>query len=265
MIPISKLGKLRGRALLRKCALLLEAVERGVEAPDYALELASHLLGRADLPAEVAAAASLYLRDSSAAAASGGDGVRALNAFRHSLRQASGQSTADWDLVVATRGPSSVAEVPASGKRPFLPGLRVFLEDLRSPFNVGSVLRTAEAFGFEEVLLSPDCADPRHPRAARSSMGAVDLVPWRRCSLEELHAFGPVLALELGGEGLRTFSFPSSGVLILGSEELGVSGPALALAGERRVSIPLVGAKASLNVAVAFGIAAQAWTTSIPR
>ncbi|MFA6365953.1 MAG: TrmH family RNA methyltransferase, partial [Candidatus Hydrogenedentales bacterium] len=112
-------------------------------------------------------------------------------------------------------------------------------------------------------LLSAGCADPRHPRALRSSMGAVDIIPWRRCYPDELPGLGPVFALELGGCPLDKFVFPGRGLLILGSEELGVSESCLALAEGRRVSIPMRGIKASINVAVAFGIAAQAWISSI--
>ena len=93
-------------------------------------------------------------------------------------------------------------------------------------------------------------------------MGAVDLIPWRRCELEELSDSGLPIALELGGKSIQDFSFPPRGLLLLGSEELGLSQPALALAGSSRISIPMRGIKASLNVAVAFGIAAQAWVGS---
>jgi len=77
-----------------------------------------------------------------------------------------------------------------------------------------------------------------------------------------LSVHGPLLALELGGSSIVDFTFPSRGVLLLGSEELGLSQPALTLAGTNRISIPMKGIKASLNVAVAFGIAAQAWIGS---
>jgi TrmH family RNA methyltransferase len=72
-----------------------------------------------------------------------------------------------------------------------------------------------------------------------------------------------VVALEIGGAPLQTFQFPVEGVLLVGSEELGLSAPALAVAGAGRVSIPMVGAKRSLNVAVAFGIVMQAWAASL--
>lgn len=133
------------------------------------------------------------------------------------------------------------------------------------------MLRTADAFGVEEVLLSPESADPGHPRASRSSMGASSLVAWRRTgpeALAEAIAQGlGVFALELGGRPLADFDFPARGIVILGSEELGVSAPSLALARASGgvVSIPMAGAKASLNVGVALGILLQAWTYALDR
>jgi TrmH family RNA methyltransferase len=92
----------------------------------------------------------------------------------------------------------------------------------------------------------------------------VDIVPWERCELSTLPGV-PVFALETGGVPLADFPFPRHGILIAGSEELGVSPHALAAADASlgRVSILCYGAKASLNVSVAFGIALQAWAHTL--
>jgi len=178
--------------------------------------------------------------------------LRALDGLRHALLREGGQSRADWDLIEPFTG-------LVSGERRPLAGLRAYFEDIRSPFNVGSMLRTAEALGLEEAVLSPGCADPSHPRAARSSMGAASIISWRRGGLETLDGRGPFFALELGGTPLGEFPFPTRGVIVLGSEELGLSREALERCDYGRVSIPMRGAKASLNVGVAFGIALAAW------
>lgn len=272
MIQVRLLSKLHGVARTRKCAILLERVQlelseigdgssvtpRMAELLAYARALAAFLARDGESSPDLAAAAGVCLEG--LARQEYTLAFRAIDDFRHLLMRISGQAPADWDLhdFVSPRG--SAAE---GLTRSFLPGLKVYLEDIRSPFNVGTILRTAEALGFEEVLISAGCADPRHPRSLRSSMGAVDLIPWRRCSPDELPGLGPVFALELGGCPLDRFVFPDRGLLILGSEELGVSESCLALAEGRRVSIPMRGIKASINVAVAFGIAAQAWISSI--
>ena len=77
----------------------------------------------------------------------------------------------------------------------------------------------------------------------------------------------PVFALETGGVPLADFPFPRRGILIAGSEELGVSPRALAAADASagRVSIQSYGAKASLNVSVAFGIAVEKWASRLKQ
>jgi TrmH family RNA methyltransferase len=207
---------------------------------------------------------------------------RALNTVRHILLTETGRSQADWDFI----GPGGSLD-PAR-RRPFA-GMQVYLEDIRSPFNVGAMFRTAESFGAEKLFLSPLCADPLHPRAERSAMGCVQVLPWERLAAEPFasafeEAQGqpcrmspgtiavlptelPLFALETGGIPLTEFPFPSRGLMIVGSEELGVSPRALAAADASlgRVTIPSFGAKGSLNASVAFGIAMQKWAESRNR
>jgi TrmH family RNA methyltransferase len=195
---------------------------------------------------------------------------RALNAARHVLLASTGRYPADWDLIDG--------EALDGAARRVFPGMRVYLEDIRSPFNVGAMFRAAESFGVERLLLSPLCADPRHRRALRTAMGCVDVLPWERAELAELLGpwrregetggalegpgeTEPCFALETGGLDIAEFAFPPRGLLIAGSEELGVSPQALerADASLGRLSIRTWGAKGSLNVSVAFGIALQRW------
>lgn len=181
--------------------------------------------------------------------------IRFVNSLRRSLESLFGRTPADWDFF-APLG-------TFSEQRRYFKGVRVFLEDIRSPYNVGSIFRTADACGFDEVFLSGFTADPNHPRAQRTAMGACAIVPSRRVSLKELAAQETVLiGLELGGTSLDAYQFPARGTLLLGSEELGLSPEARALCTEL-ISIPMLGAKGSLNVSVAFGIVANAWRAAL--
>lgn len=92
--------------------------------------------------------------------------------------------------------------------------------------------------------------------------GALVFLPWEYRTLETLPAGVPVFALETGGTPITSFLFPQQGVVLLGSEELGLSAEALKKASAGIVSIPMKGIKASLNVAVAFGILMQYWTAA---
>ncbi len=189
--------------------------------------------------------------------------LRLCNAVRNTLLQAAGTFPAEWDLIHPERtAQGSAAYTPQTVSRFFYPGVCVFLEDIRSPFNVGSVFRTAEAFGAERLYVSPGCAPPEHPRARRSAMGCTEYLPWESKTLEELPGNLPFFALETGGTPIADFRFPRQGIAVIGSEELGVSPEALDKA-EARVSIPMAGIKASLNVGVAFGILMEAWTRSL--
>ncbi|HOT59861.1 MAG TPA: TrmH family RNA methyltransferase [Spirochaetales bacterium] len=183
--------------------------------------------------------------------------IRFVNTLRRSLESLFGRAPADWDFF-APLG-------TFSEHRRYFDGVRVFLEDIRSPYNVGSIFRTADACGFDEILLSGFTADPNHPRAQRTAMGACTIVPWQRVSLKELAAQESVIiGLELGGKSIDSFQFPRKGTLLLGSEELGLSPEARALCTEL-ISIPMLGAKGSLNVSVAFGIVANTWRASLMR
>ncbi|MDR1987192.1 MAG: TrmH family RNA methyltransferase [Treponema sp.] len=190
---------------------------------------------------------------------------RVLNTIRHLLLAETGQSPADWDFIDHTGRLNPE-------KRRCFPGMRVYMEDIRSPFNVGAIFRTAESFGVETIFLSPWCADPNHPRAARTAMGCVSVLAWERLAPDRglespLFSEGLCFALETGGTELKDFTFPLQGTLIVGSEELGVSPQVLAAADASlgRVSIPTYGTKGSLNVSVAFGIAAQSWAAALSQ
>jgi TrmH family RNA methyltransferase len=262
MITIRKLASLPRRTRLRKTVHLLEQMEREClagRAVDrrYLREVAALLSGDERLGERVRAAARLVT-----GAAGGADRCRDIDGLRNALLAELGREPAEWDLLTPD---GSGLDRGARAVRDFF----VYLEDLRSPYNVGSIFRTAESFGVRAIYLSPQTARPDHPRAERSSMGATGVVPWRVCGLEEAAAEAGAVcpaapglfALETGGEPLETATLPEPGLVVLGSEELGVSPDALARAegSGGRVSIPTAGAKASLNVSVAFGILAHAW------
>lgn len=261
MFPLSKLAELPPKTRRRKLARIIQAMEVDLArslAPDprYAAGLLALVADDPDAggPAREAAAGA-------AVAAAGADPaalLRALNGVRHALLASLHAEPSEWDLLVPGSGAldrSSSRTFPAA----------VYLEDIRSPFNVGSIFRTAEAFGVREVILSARTPLPTHPRAARTARGAAEAMGWTTAGLVALEGREGIFALEVGGTDIGSFRFPARGVVLLGSEELGLSPEALALAdrGLGRVSIPMAGAKRSLNVSVAFGILAQRWFASL--
>ena len=180
---------------------------------------------------------------------------RQKNVLRQRLAICLGIAAADWDLQAPPDREGEVTRFPFSA----------WLDDLRSPFNVGSIVRTAEAYGFEAVFSSLDTPGIDHPRARRTAMGAeahLVVEAWSLEQLRDLWSHKPVFALELGGIPVDRFEFPDHGLMLVGGEEVGLSPEALswADASAGRVSLPLYGRKASLNVGVAFGVVAAAWT-----
>lgn len=132
----------------------------------------------------------------------------------------------------------------------------IYLDTLRSAHNVGSILRTVEAFQLGAVHLGGYTPGLEHNQVLIASMGASDWVTvHRHTPLNELKR--PLIAFEttLTATPLPQFSFPPEGTLIFGNEKYGCSETILTHA-DYIVSIPLFGRKSSLNVANAFAIVA---------
>jgi tRNA G18 (ribose-2'-O)-methylase SpoU len=147
----------------------------------------------------------------------------------------------------------------------------VLAHNLRSGYNVGSVIRTCDCFGFKTVHISGYSAPPTHKSVQGAAMGSQEWVQHQqwRCPLECIaHAKAnslTVVALETSPTGLDCFSYkwPASGLLIVGNEELGIAPEILELCDEI-VQIPMYGRKTSLNVASAFAIAAAQIRHNVP-
>ena len=167
-----------------------------------------------------------------------------------------GAEPSDWDF--------RTEEGELDSSRRVVQDKVLVLDRVRSPYNVGAVFRSAEAFGISRIILVEGTASPEHVRAQRTSRGTTDVVPWEFMAEAEavsfLKSYDPeaVIALELGGTSINEFAFPRRGVAVLGSEEFGISPEILSCCGSR-VSIPMGGSKGSLNVSVAAGILLQRW------
>lgn len=267
MIEPEKLFQLSGGHKRRKLALTFGALERDIAGiaekgheysfknlsrREYTKKLVEILLKDPKLSPAAADEIKILLNSESF------DELRLCNCARNHLLALIGSFPAEWDLVIAPHS-SLLNKDGAVKARSFYKGVSVYAEDIRSPFNMGSIFRTAEGMGAEKVYISPFCTDPMQPRAQRSSMGCIETLGWERTDLNSLPEDVPVFALETGGTPINEFVFPKQGICIIGSEELGCSPEALKRAQYGRVSIPMKGLKASLNVGVAFGILMQKW------
>jgi 23S rRNA (guanosine2251-2'-O)-methyltransferase len=158
--------------------------------------------------------------------------------------------------------------------------LAVLLDNIRSAWNVGSILRSADGFGFQHAYLCGITPTADNEAVTKTSLGAEDSVPWsyhkdavklvrglkvegwKVCALEDDER---AVSLESSSSlALRVLSkmqeqTPALHVLILGNEVTGVDPELLSLCDEI-FYIPMRGEKKSFNVAIAFGIAAYAFT-----
>jgi len=153
----------------------------------------------------------------------------------------------------------TVDEFKAADKLPLI----VVLDDVRSMYNVGSVLRSCDAFRVEEVLLCGITACPPHPEIHKTALGAEDSVSWRHYesameAVAELKSRGVrVMAVEQceGSTMLNDFT-PEEGrryAVVLGNEVKGVRQDVVD-ACDGCLEIPQFGTKHSLNVSVTAGI-----------
>jgi len=140
------------------------------------------------------------------------------------------------------------------------------LDNIRSAFNVGSILRTAECLNIEKVILCGYTPLPTQWKVEKTAMGTQEFIPWEEGGklfecLEELKDEGyQLVALETAASAVDLFSdFPTEPTaFILGNERFGLDPEILKLIDEVRI-IPLRGRKNSLNVGVTAAIAGFEW------
>ena len=129
------------------------------------------------------------------------------------------------------------------------------LDGVSDPANVGAILRTAVASGYEEVYCI-NTADPFSPKCVRASMSAIFYAKVMQGSYEEVHgaiAGVPVNAADKGGTNVFKFSAPEKFALVIGNEGQGLSSIMRERA-DYTVAIPMGEHTESLNAAVSAGI-----------
>ena len=143
-------------------------------------------------------------------------------------------------------------------------GRCLLLDGLQDPANVGAIIRTAVAAGYEDVYLA-GCADPFSPKSVRASMSGVFFVRIMQGTQEEiLSAIAglPVIAADMGGEDVFSYAAPEKFCLAVGSEGSGLSALVRGRA-DVTVCIPMDARTESLNAAVSAGILMYALRTKI--
>lgn len=134
------------------------------------------------------------------------------------------------------------------------------LAGLSDPSNLGSLIRSAAAFGVTKIVLLKESASPFHPKAVRAASAATLAISLERGpSIQDVPKLAPkgVLALDMKGEPLDRFQWPADCRLLIGEEGQGIP-----WASEfQRVAIPISPDVESLNATIAASIAMYAWKT----
>jgi RNA methyltransferase, TrmH family len=141
-------------------------------------------------------------------------------------------------------------EIKTKGK------ITLALDGIQDPGNLGTIIRTADWFGIEQIVCSHDSADVYNPKVVQATMGSIarvrvfytDLQNW----LAEQKDIS-IYATTLEGEDVSTIKKIKEGIIIFGNESKGISPGILELA-TVKITIPKKGKAESLNAAVAAGV-----------
>jgi TrmH family RNA methyltransferase len=169
-------------------------------------------------------------------------------------------SRAEMERISQLPTPAAVLALGRISRPPLLAGaldhgLTLALDGVQDPGNVGTLLRIADWFALDRVVLSPDCADLFSPKVIHASMGSFSRVTVHTADLSSALAASraPVFGCDLGGEDVHRLAPAQDAVIVVGSEGRGLS------AGVRerittRLTIPRHGRAESLNAAIAAAI-----------
>ena len=129
------------------------------------------------------------------------------------------------------------------------------LDGVQDPGNMGTIIRTADWFGFKNIVCSEDCVEVFNPKTVQATMGSLARV---EIYIENLSTFLdrsqiPVFGALLDGESIYQMNWGTEGLVILGNEGKGIS-PEIVKKINKPVTIPRFGEAESLNVAVSAAI-----------
>ncbi len=172
--------------------------------------------------------------------------------------------------VAGTKTPQGIAAVMGMQPRPARGPRLLALDAVQDPGNVGTILRTADAVGFDGVILGPECADVFAPKVLRATMGSVfrlglsfpeDLPGALRALREQGYS---ILSSQLDGTPFFGRQHVSDHlVLIIGNEGSGVS-EAVRAEATHRLRLPMRGGAESLNAAIAAAVMMYDLTRDLP-
>ena len=150
-------------------------------------------------------------------------------------------------------------EIIAENEIDYNQDIIVALDDIQDPGNLGTILRTVDSIGINQILVSKGTADSYNPKVVRSTMGAIFRVRIIECedlenTLKEIqkHNFEIVVTSLQTKNSIYDIDYKKK-VIVIGNEANGVE-PKIQKIADKKVKIPMLGKTESLNASVATGI-----------
>jgi TrmH family RNA methyltransferase len=155
------------------------------------------------------------------------------------------------DMVATVRIPQWPALVHDTLNKKF----SIVLDGIQDPGNMGTIIRTADWYGIENIICSDDCVEVYNPKVVQATMGSLSRMNVHYVDLEAALADTklPVYGALLDGENIYNTDFGTEGLVVMGNEGKGLTEKVQALV-TRAITIPGGGKAESLNVAIATAI-----------
>ena len=135
-------------------------------------------------------------------------------------------------------------------------GKCLILDGVSDPANMGAIIRTANAAGYKEIYLTPDCTDPYSPKSVRASMSGIFFTKLYFGTREEIIKTldgVQIYVADMDGENIFSITPPKQFAIAIGNEGNGISKEIFACA-SKTIRIPMQETQESLNASVAAGI-----------
>ena len=165
--------------------------------------------------------------------------------------------------ISSTSTPSGIAalcNIPRNSYIDFKVREWIYLDKIRDPGNLGTILRSALWLGFKNIILSSESVDPYNPKAIRSGMGShFGLNLYQNVRLNDFIETHLIVSGSTCGEDISVFKLPKKYVLVLGNEAHGISKNIMPLI-QKSVSIKRLGEGESLNLSSAASILMYSFT-----
>lgn len=168
-------------------------------------------------------------------------------------------SEKQMEQITCLASPSNILALvhyPVYSKMNQMDWLQLYLDDIKDPGNLGTIIRTAHWYGIEQIFLSPGCVDVFNPKTIQSSMGSIFYVKTKIQPFEEVISeskYQDIYGALFDGVSHRNVNFKSKSLLVIGSESHGISKEVQTKI-QTKVTIPRFSNTESLNAAIATSI-----------